>query len=251
MDEFPWWRAFFGEPWSKIQAGGYPAERTAAECDLIERLLELSAGAQLVDIPCGVGRHSVELAQRGYRVTGVEYNADYLAQARASALQAGVEVRLLQGDMRDFSAVEEFDAAFCYFGSFGYFGEGDNRKFAQAVLRSLRRGGRFLIDTHLAETLFPIHQQREWFWAGAPERGVRVTEERRFDVNTGRMEVTWTIIDPSGTQSSHGSMRIYSYRELRELLGRAGFASVQVFCGASGGAFRLGAPRAIVVARRD
>lgn len=54
-----WWRDFFAEAWPKIQAGGYPAERTAAECELIQRTLELAERAAVLDIPCGIGRHSV------------------------------------------------------------------------------------------------------------------------------------------------------------------------------------------------
>jgi SAM-dependent methyltransferase len=246
-----WWSNFFGEAWPRIQAGGYPVDRTAAECDLIERTLGLSEGAAVLDIPCGIGRHSVELSRRGFNMTGIDFKAEYVADARALAADAGVQAAFVVGDMREFASPYPFDAAFCYFGSFGYFTEDDDRKFAAAVMRALRPGGRFLIETHIMETWLPVFRERDWFWAGAEDARVRVTEERSWDATTGRVQVTWTLIDDSGSKSHVTSIRIYGYRELQSLLISAGFASVQLLDGKSGHAFRMGSPRAIVLAEKS
>jgi SAM-dependent methyltransferase len=248
MTEPDWWRSFFLEPWSRIQAGGYAHERTCAECDLIQRALDFDPPARILDIPCGIGRHSVELARRGFHLTGVDFNPDFIATARAHAAAAEVRPNFLVSDMRAFTSSEKFDAAFCYFGSFGYFtGDGD-RTFVHAVATTLRSGGRFLIEGHLLETLLPIYRERDWFWAGSTGGSTRVLEERSWDIETGRMEATWTTIDERGVQSSSTSVRIYAYRELRDLLHEAGFGSVKLLDGKTGQAFRLGATRALVVA---
>src|SRR5215831_10440131 len=125
MTDPAWWRNFFESPWAQIQSGGYPAERTATECDLIQGALELAPGASVLDVPCGVGRHSVELARRGFALTGIDFNPAHVEQARAAASAANVAVRFEVADMRDFVASDRFDAAFCYFGSFGYFSDAD------------------------------------------------------------------------------------------------------------------------------
>jgi SAM-dependent methyltransferase len=245
------WSNFFAEAWPRIQADGYPAEQTAAQCDLIQRTLALREGAQVLDIPCGIGRHSVELARRGFRTTGIDFNPEFVEVARANAAAAGVEATFVVGDMREFTSPSTFDAAFCYFGSFGYFTEHDDSRFAGAVLGALRPGGRFLVEGHIMETWLPIFRERDWFWVGTEDARIRVTEERSWQVATGRVEVTWTLIDESGPKSYATSIRIYSFLELQALLISAGFASVQLLDGKSGQAFRIGSPRAIVVAEKS
>lgn len=249
MTEPDWWRSFFLEPWSKIQAGGYAHERTLAECDLIQQALQLDDGARILDVPCGLGRHSIELARRGFRLTGVDFNPDFVAAAQANAITASVQPEFFVSDMRSFTSSDDFDAAFCYFGSFGYFSEDDDSKFVRAIATSLRAGGRFLIEGHLLETLLPIHRERDWFWAGLVGVGARVLEERSWNIETSRIETTWTTIDEAGVQSSSTSIRVYSYRELRDLLREAGFTSVNIFDGKTGQPFRLGSTRALVVAQ--
>ena len=249
MAELEWWQNFFAEPWSKIQGGGYAEERTAAECDLIQRALQLRDGARVLDIPCGIGRHTIELARRGFRMAGVDFNPEYVASARAAAAQAKIEAEFVVCDMRTFASAGAFDAVSCYFGSFGYFDDDGNQTFLRAAATNLRGGGRLLIEGHIAETLLPIYRERDWSWAGPPNQRVRVLEERSWNIETGRIEGTWTIVGEAETLSSSSSIRIYAYRELRELLLRAGFVAVDLLDGASGESFRIGSPRALVVAQ--
>jgi SAM-dependent methyltransferase len=248
MTDPDWWRTFFFGPWSRIQADGYPDERTNTECNLIQNALDLKPGARVLDIPCGTGRHTVELAKRGFELTGVDFSPEYIETARASAAEANVAPHFLVSDMREFASSDRFDAAFCYFGSFGYFLEEDDEKFARAVAQSLRPGRRFLIEGHLAETLLPIFRERDWIWIGNPERGVRLLQDRTWDIESGRIENVWTIVDGDGIQSSESSMRIYTYPELSQLLRRAGFGSVTLLDGRTGKEFRIGTTRALVVA---
>jgi SAM-dependent methyltransferase len=243
-----WWHTFFSGPWSRIQADGYPDERTNTECNLIQDALDLKPGARVLDIPCGTGRHTVELAKRGFEVTGVDFSPEYIETARTSAAEANVAPNFFVCDMREFASSDRFDAAFCYFGSFGYFLEEDDEKFARAVAQSLRPGGRFLIEGHIAETLLPIFRERDWVWLGPPDRGVRLIQDRTWNVESGRVEVVMTIIDADGAHSSETSMRIYTFPELRQLLQRAGFGSMALLDGRTGEAFRIGANRALVVA---
>ena len=223
MSAAGWWDDFFSGPWRRIQAGGYPPERTSAECDLIQGALGLEAGARVLDIPCGIGRHSVELARRGFDLTGVDLKSEHVEQAKKRAADAAVAPRFVVGDMREFESKDAFDAAFCYFGSFGYFSEDDDSRFVRVVSKALAPGGRFLIEGHIAETLLPIYREKDWFWAGSESDRVRVLEERTWNLEAGRIEGTWTIVDGSGARSVSTSIRVYGYRELRVLLEAAGF----------------------------
>jgi SAM-dependent methyltransferase len=248
--EDEWWREFYSEVWPSIQGDGYPIERTAHECDVISELLQLAPGARVLDIPCGIGRHTVELARRGFEVTGVDLVTRFVERARADARHTGVSPSFVVSDMREFGCPQAFDGAFCYFGSFGYFdGDGD-LKFLRAVARVLRAGGRFLLDTHIMETLLPIYRERDWFWADPPVNSRRVVEERTWNVEAGRVDATWTVLDSNGVTSSRTSIRMYAFSELREALESAGFECVQARDTRTGGPLRIGAGRAAIVAQR-
>jgi SAM-dependent methyltransferase len=245
-----WWNEFFAEVWPRIQADGYPIERTATECDVISELLQPAPGARILDIPCGIGRHAIEFARRGFHVTGVDLKAQFIEHARAEAHRAAVSPTFVVSDMRDFSAIQQFDLAVCYFGSFGYFfGDGD-AKFLRSVVQALVPGGRFLLDTHTMETLLPVYSERDWGWADPPRNSRRVLQERTWDADTGRINVTWTVVDDQGAASSSTSIRMYNLPELRRLFESAGFDSIEVRDGKTGGPFRIGAGRAAIFARR-
>src|SRR5262245_5505884 len=121
--------------------------RTEAQVDAIVSLMRLEAGALVLDLCCGVGRHAIALARRGCRVTGVDRTVAYLDQARERARAAGVEVELVRSDMRAFVRAEAFDAAVNLFTSFGYFDDPlDDLRVARNVAASVRPGGRALFE---------------------------------------------------------------------------------------------------------
>jgi SAM-dependent methyltransferase len=243
-----WWSEFFFEAWPRIQAGGYALQRTEAECSLIVRVLSLAESSSVLDVPCGIGRHSVELARRGFSVTGVDINEGLVAIAQENAQVAGVSATFVRGDMRSFVAPGSFDAAVCFFGSFGYFDDEGDRSFVRSVRAALRPGGQFLIDTHIAETMLPIHRERDWFWGGSEASPLRILEEREWRPETGRIEGTWTLVDTGVCKSFRTSIRIYTYRELMNLMKVEGFTNVRLLDGKTGEAFRMGASRALVIA---
>jgi SAM-dependent methyltransferase len=124
--------------------------------------------------------------------------------------------------MRDLPWQAAFAAALCFSGSFGYFDDDGNAAFLRAVRRALKPGARFLIDTHIAETVLPILQERGWDRFGETV----VLQERRYDHESGRIEGEWTFVREASAASSRTSIRLYTYRELAELLRGAGFAAV-------------------------
>ena len=96
--------------------------------------------------------------------------------------------------------------------------------FFQNVAQSLKPGGRFLVDTPIMESLFPRFDRRDWTWVQVGGRRIRILEEREFDLETSRVESTWTFIEPDGSvKDATLSTRLYGYRELCDLLRQAGF----------------------------
>lgn len=250
MNNELWWQDFFRGPWERVQLPGYPDQRTSAEVGFMIDALGLRSGARLLDIPCGEGRHAIELARRGFDVTGIDFNEKAIAVAKQNAAESKVDVSFAVGDMRELTAVEEYDAAICFFGSFGYFSDDDNFEFLRRAARALRPGGNFLLDGHVTESLYPKFRERDWSWI-RDEPPLRVLEERKMDIDEGRVESVWTFVSPEGVDSRTVSIRIYSLRELRDLLRKAGFSAFRALETGTLEPFRLGASRLTVIAAKD
>src|SRR5437016_12854634 len=115
-----WWRTWFGPRYLELYDETL-TERTPAEIDRLEALLQLHPPRRILDLPCGQGRHAIELARRGYEVTGVDLSPYMLAVAKERAEANGVGVRWLAGDMREPLPGEVFDLVLNLFTSLGYF----------------------------------------------------------------------------------------------------------------------------------
>ena len=113
----------------------------------MEKALEIKKGDKVLDLGCGLGSHSIELARRGYDVTGLDWSETYVNAAKRQAAETGVSVRFLQGDMINLTFDEQFDAVILWGNTFGEFEHEDNVQTLYGIRRALRKGGRVLIDT--------------------------------------------------------------------------------------------------------
>ncbi|MFZ3589332.1 class I SAM-dependent methyltransferase [Bacillus sp. DJP31] len=156
-----WYEEHFQEDYLKI----YQHRHNEAESELKDllQLLPFKSGQSVLDLCCGYGRHSRYLAQRGYRVTGVDLSAPLLQEA--IWLSLNVPIQYMRCDMRNLPFHEEFDLVINMFTSFGYFeSDSDNEKVIQGVSHSLKTGGYFLIDylnpTFIENNLIPYSREK-------------------------------------------------------------------------------------------
>jgi cyclopropane fatty-acyl-phospholipid synthase-like methyltransferase len=121
-------------------------EQTRTEVEFLERVLRIAPGAQLLDVPCGNGRHAIEVAKRGYRLTGVDQSEEFIAEVRSAD---SVTARRVLGDMCDLPWPSEFDGAYCFGNSFGYVADG--------IRDHVRAAG--TVSVHLREIVgFPVRK---------------------------------------------------------------------------------------------
>ena len=242
-----WWEGFFEGLMVDFWRAAVPDDGAGPEADFLEKHLGIRPGDRVLDVPCGHGRLALELAARGYRVTGVDISADFLEEARRSGSVRGLTVEWEQGDMREVSSPAPFDAAFCAGNSFGYFDDAGNAAFLARVARSLKAGGRFLLDSGwMAETLLPNFREK----IEAEVSGIRFRAENRYDPESGRVENRFTVSRGQEEVSRLASHRIYTYRELASMLRDAGLEVVTTFGSLSGEPYGLGSHRLLLVARR-
>jgi len=217
-----WYEGFFEGEYLDLLAPELTSDRTLGEIDFVVEKLALEPGARVLDLACGHGRHSLGLARRGFRVTGVDLSPRSVKRAREEATAEGLEVEFVQADMREIDFRAEFDAAINLFTAIGYFESDDeDRGVFERVARALRPGGRFLIDTINALGLAGRYQRRLWDDVGD---GVVMLMEHDWDLRAGRNRAVWTFIRPDGDRSElRHVVRIYAPWEVIHLLAEAGF----------------------------
>lgn len=228
-----------------------PASWTQAEAQVADvlRLAGTEAGAAVVDLACGAGRHAIPLARAGMRVTGVDRTGFLLREARARGAAASVEVAWVESDLREFVRPGAFDLAVNLFTSFGYFDDAaDNLRVLRNAHASLRPGGMLVMEMlgkeNLARAFRPADVDE------LPEHGMLVMRRRPVDA-WSRVENEWTLVHGGAVRRFGLRHWLYSGRELHDLLAAAGFADVRILGGLDGAPYDEKAARLVAVARRD
>ena len=241
-----WWNGFFSGMFVDLWKTVFDESHNKAEADFILELLRAPSGSAILDVPCGEGRLTREMASRGYALTGVDLSLPFLSEARSRAAEKGLDIRWEHRDMRDLPWPAVFDGAFCFGNSFGYMDDVANAEFLRAVRQVLKPGARFVLDAGITtETLLPRLRQREWTRVG----DFLFLEENQYDHTDGRFNTNYTIVRHGQMETKSGSQRIYTYRELLQSLKSAGFADIQSFGSLAFDPFTISSPQIIFVAK--
>lgn len=245
--EAAWVPSYFGDEYLHLYQ--FPAERTDPEVAFLiaELAARIPGDGRVLDLACGQGRHGVPLAAHGFRVTGLDYQANLLEAAAARAAEQQVSLDLVQGDMRQLPFGEAFDAVINMFSAFGYFSDEENFHVLEEVARVLRPGGWLIIDIANRDALIRQAQQRSW--KRLPD-GTMVVSEWQWDVPTGRYTHRQHLISDQGQCELQHSVRVYTCTELCAMLRRAGLTSQVLWGGFRGETLTLEAPRLICLAQK-
>ncbi|PSO43188.1 hypothetical protein BRC19_01550 [Candidatus Saccharibacteria bacterium QS_5_54_17] len=248
--DVPWYSeeaGFFGENYIKEYGEKLTEERTQQEIDFLENVLTLEQGDTVFDCPCGQGRHSIELARRGYDVTGQDLNSYLINEAKKNSEEAGVSVDWRQGDMREVPFEEEFEAAINLFTSFGYLESDDeDQKVLDQTAKALKPGGQFVLDI--------INRDRvlcNWIgktWEDCHDGSV-ILKERELEHLTGRSHERRTTIYSNGEREVLNIQhRHYTVTELVAMLNKAGFSVKGLYGSYNADSYTTASNRCIIVA---
>ncbi|MFO0616207.1 MAG: methyltransferase domain-containing protein [Polyangiaceae bacterium] len=250
----PWFEDLFSEDYIKTM-DVLPDEHVRREVDFVEESLGVEKQGVILDLACGRGEMAIELASRGYNVVGLDLSPVALALAhenlRVRALEGAMEAKpsFMRSDMRELNFEENFDGAYCWATSFGYFEDDVNLAVLKRLHRALRQGGNLLIDVANRDYIAPRSPSLVWF------EGDRCTcmDEMQVDFLTSRLKVKRTAMFEDGhSREVEYSLRLYSLDALGRMLREVGFRVVEVtgLVAHPGIFFGTESPRLIILAER-
>lgn len=218
--------------WEVVKPCLFTAGRWAAAADEVRHiteLLKITPPAAILDLCCGTGRHALQFARQGFRVTAVDLAESFLEEGRKRARAEGLTVEWVCADMRDFVRAEAFDVAVNLFTSFGYFENAeDDKKVVANVYSSLRQGGSFVLDSMRKE----------------------VVERDYPRLVCSREEDKWIVIINPIVRERPVRQRVYSAAGLISLLRECGFREATAFGDLAGAPYDHNAKRLVVVGKK-
>jgi len=227
-DMMAWYKELF-EDYAKQYDTEDFVQHTESEVAFIEEVLAHDTSIRILDIGCGTGRHSIELAARGYPVTGVDLSKAQLKRARGKAALRNVSVSFEEGDARRLPFENCFGCALslCEGGFPLMETDEENFEILKSAARALVPGGILILTT--LNGLFPMAHSIKALINDTSTTSLRV-EESSFDLMTFREAETFTVTQDSGRELTiTSSERFYVPPELRWLLVTAGFADVELY----------------------
>jgi 2-polyprenyl-3-methyl-5-hydroxy-6-metoxy-1,4-benzoquinol methylase len=225
--EKQWYETLF-ENYSKSYEKEVFTQGTLQEVGFIEQEITHNKSKLILDVGCGTGRHSIELARRGYNVTGFDLSEDQLARARENATKVNVSIEFFKQDARSFNFNGKYDVAIMLCeGSFSLM-ETDEMNFAilQNIFKSLKPGGKLIFTT--LNGLFPLfHSVKDFMVANMTSGSMTALS---FDLMTFRDYNEYIINDDHGKpRVLHCNERYYVPSEITWLLKSIGFKEIEIF----------------------
>mgnify|MGYP000076630291 CR=1 FL=1 len=178
---------------------------TIQEVDFLVELMKLETGASILDVGCGPGRHSLELARRGFTTVGVDISSSFIELACNRAIEEKLNAEFIVADARDLQLSQKFDGAICLCeGAFGLAGDDDgHQQILRGVHQALRPGSLFILTAINA---------------------LSAARNEAFDSYTGTTSSREIITNVEGDSKEVDIFTTaFTYRELKLLLENSGF----------------------------
>lgn len=231
-----WYEILFENYSNKYEDESF-TQGTLGECDFLEKEIKSNKLARIIDIGCGTGRHSIELAKRGYSVLGIDLSDSMLEKARQKVTLESLDIVFLQQDARTLKFTQEFDLAIMLCeGGFPLM-ETDEMNFEilKSASNALKERGKFIFTT--LNGLFPLfHSVKDFLSESSKDANARYSENT-FDLMTFRDFNKTSIIDDDGTTFELAcNERYYVPSEITWQLKSIGFRTINIY-GAKLGAF--------------
>lgn len=242
-----WYEDFFQgincELWEKAVS----PEWTEQEVDLLISELNINQRKHILDIPCGFGRHSIELAKRGYQVTGVDISETFIKSLDEKVKTEKLPVNAIQADLLSIKLNSTFSGAICMGNSFGYFNVDKMKTFIEKVSSSLEPGSRFIINSGMiAESILPNFSKNRSFTAG--NITMDITNTYRVDDSCIVSSILYT--KENKTEEHSFKHYVFTLGEVKRLLELFGLKTIATYSSPAREEYNMGDPQIYIVAEK-
>lgn len=239
---------FFDGYYKDIWRHIFPEKTTLAEVDFIFDTSKLNTESHLLDIMCGYGRHSIELAKRGVHVSAIDNLPDYVNEIKEMAVVQNLDIDCICADVLEVQIDKKFDAVICMGNSLQFFNEEDTLRVLTNISGHIKPGGKFYINTwSLTEIAVKNIKEKSW---SRIEDFLLISDCKILFYPT-RMEMNSIIITDNGEREEKiGIDYIFSINEMEAMLNKTGFQLKEIYSIPGKKQFTVGEPRAYIVAEK-
>jgi len=224
-----WYESLFENYGKKYDEESF-TQGTIGECNFIEEEINFNKNSRILDIGCGTGRHSIELAKRGYNLTAVDLSDSQLERAKRKAADAKVKIDFRKEDARELTFNNEFDLVIILCeGAFPLMETDEmNYRILQNAEAALKQKGKLIFTT--LNGLFPLFHSVKDFLATQSHEGNATYDKNSFDLMTFRDYNNIIFEDDSGNKKELScNERYYVPPEITWLLKSLNFKTIDIF----------------------
>lgn len=246
-----WYEDFFQGINCELWEKAIPVDVTKQEVDFLLSELNLQTGQHILDIPCGFGRHAIELSKRGFNVTGIDISETFIKGLTKKIFSEKLNIKAIQADILTIQLNETFSGAVCLGNSFGYFNIDRIKLFVEKVSSSLEIGSKFIINSGMiAESILPNF--------------LNYSKNKSYNVGNITMDVTniYNIEDSYMVSnllySKEGKIEKHSFKhyvftlgEVKRLLKSYGLKTIATYSSTSKEEYKLGDQQVYIVSKKE
>lgn len=239
-----WTNNYFDELYLKFFLENQNNETTEAQIKIVENYID---GKLILDAGCGIGRHSILLAKKGYNIVGIDSSELYIEIAKKKALELKLEnLEFIKKDMREPLGDSIFDGIINLWSSFGYFDDETNFKIILNFSNSLKKDGKFILDVENRDYIIN-HFIHETF---KEKENVFILERRKFNAIKSVVSTHRIFLFKDQRKDYVRHLRIYTVTELSNILHNCKFHIDSILGDYDGSKFHQNSQRIIILARK-
>ena len=246
-----WYEDFFQGINCEIWEKAIPTAVTKQEVDFLLSELYLQKGQHILDIPCGFGRHAIELSKKGFNVTGIDISETFIKGLTEKIISEKLNIKVIQADILTIQLNGKFSGAVCLGNSFGYFNIDRMKLFVEKVSSSLETGSKFIINSGMiAESILPNF--------------LNYSKNKSYNVENITMDVTniYNVEDSymrsnllytkEGKTEEHSFKHyVFTLGEVKRLLKLYGLTTIATYSSTSKEEYNLGDRQVYIVAKKE
>ena len=204
-------KTFYQSAYKNIWKHVFPEKITLAEIDYLQQATGLKPGDHVLDLMCGYGRHSIELARKGFLVTAVDSLSDYVQEIKQKVKDEKLSLKIIEADVLKLQLAEEFDLVICMGNSLSIFNYADTLKILEKVHTFLKPGGKFIFHSlMITEVVIKNFQEKSWHYIG----DYRLLSDSKYLLRPTRIENELIMINREGkTEEQKLVEYVFSFAE--------------------------------------